>query len=331
MPRLVIIGWLAVAAATVVTVALGLYGVVRFERPGPLVAESTIDIPRGEGLKAIAASLHRARVIDDPLIFRLAARIMRTTRDLQAGEYRFPAGVTMRGALEILTEGRTVIRRVTLPEGLTSAEAMAVLAAAEGLDGGLGPTPAEGTLLPETYYFAKGDSQAEVLARAQRALDDVLAELWPERAAGLPLAGPRDAIILASIVEKESGLEAERPLIASVFINRLNKRMRLQSDPTVVYDLTAGRGPLGRLLTHADLQRPGPYNTYRNYGLPPGPIANPGRAAIEAALNPALTAYLYFVADGSGGHAFAETLGEHTRNVARWRRTQRQHRTAGSQ
>lgn len=331
VPRLVTIGWLAVAAATIVAVALGLYGVQRFERPGPLAAESVIDIPRGEGLKAIAARLHRAQVIDDPLIFRLAARIMRTTRGLQAGEYRFPAGVTMRGALDILIEGRTVVRRVTLPEGLTSAEAMALLADVEGLDGELGATPAEGTLLPETYHFAKGDTRAEVLARAQRALDEVLAELWPERAAGLPLAGPRDAVILASIVEKESGLEAERPLVASVFINRLRKRMRLQSDPTVVYDLTAGRGPLGRPLTYADLQRPGPYNTYLNAGLPPGPIANPGRAAIEAVLNPAQTAYLYFVADGSGGHAFAKTLVEHNRNVAQWRRNQRQNRKVGTQ
>jgi len=157
-----------------------------------------------------------------------------------------------------------------------------------------------------------------------RALDRTLSELWPGRAPGLPIATPEEAVVLASIVEKETGVAGERPLVASVFVNRLKKGMRLQSDPTVVYGLTGGRGPLGRALIRKDLQTPSPYNTYLIDGLPPGPIANPGRAAIEAVLNPATTAYLYFVADGSGGHAFAKTLAEHNRNVAKWRKIKKQ-------
>ncbi len=229
----------------------------------------------------------------------------------------------MRDTLELMVSGKTVARRLTLPEGLTSFEVVALVQKAEGLEGEVQAVPPEGTLLPETYHYARGETRAEVVARMGRALDQVLDELWPERAPGLPISSPEQAVVLASIVEKETAVADERPLVASVFVNRLKKGMRLQSDPTVVYGLTGGKGPLGRALTRKDLQTPSPYNTYLADGLPPGPIANPGRASIEAVLNPAKTEYLYFVADGDGGHRFAKTLAEHNRNVAQWRKRQR--------
>ncbi len=201
-----------------------------------------------------------------------------------------------------------------------------MVAAAEGLSGETGPVPPEGSLLPETYHYSWNDDRAALVERMQTGMEVVLAELWPERAEGLPINTPEEAVILASIVEKETGVAEERPLVASVFVNRLKRGMRLQSDPTVVYGLTNGQRPLGRTLTFRDLDRPSPYNTYTNGGLPPGPIANPGRAALEAVLHPAESRYLYFVADGTGGHAFAKTLVEHNRNVAKWRKIQRQQR-----
>ncbi|MFQ6017916.1 MAG: endolytic transglycosylase MltG [Kiloniellaceae bacterium] len=315
---------LAGAALLIVAAAVALYGIDRFERPGPLEADSIVFIPRGAGLAAIAGRLQGAGVIDDALVFRLGVRALGATRRLRAGEYRFPAGVSMRGAVGVLISGQTVLRRLTLPEGLTSAEAVALIADAEFLDGESGPMPAEGSLLPETYHFARGDARAGLIRRMQRARDALLAELWPNRAGGLPFDTPEEAVILASIVEKETGVPEERALVASVFVNRLKKGMRLQSDPTVVYGLTGGKGPLGRALTRQDLRTPGPYNTYLSDGLPAGPIANPGRAAIESVLNPAQTEVLYFVADGDGGHTFARTLEEHNRNVARWRKVKRQ-------
>ena len=263
-------------------------------------------------------------LIDDPLLFRLGVRVLGKSRSLQSGEYVLPPGATMRNVVDILTSGKTVARRLTLAEGLTSFEFVQEIEQAEGLDGRIETVPAEGTLLPETYHYSRGDTRTEIVRRMERALDQVLAELWPGRAAELPLKTPEEAVVLASIVEKETGVDGERALVASVFVNRLSKGMRLQSDPTVVYGLTGGKGLLGRALTRQDLQTPHPYNTYLIDGLPPGPIANPGRAALEAVLNPAKTKFLYFVADGSGGHAFAATLDEHNRNVAKWRKFKRQ-------
>ena len=314
---------IAASAATALVLAaalLAFYAIDRFERPGPLTSDSIVYIPRGAGLGAIAGELERAGVIGDPLVFRLGVRVLGRTRDLQAGEYLFPAGIAMREAAELLHSGKTVARRLTLAEGLTSAQIVALVARAEGLDGQMAGVPPEGTLLPETYHYGRGDSRTELAERMRQALDEVVAELWSKRAPGLPLATPFEAVILASIVEKETAVPEERTLIASVFLNRLGKGMRLQSDPTVVYGLTQGRGPLGRALTREDLKSPSPYNTYLIDGLPPGPIANPGRAAIAAVLDPAESEYLYFVADGSGGHAFARTLSEHNRNVGKWRK-----------
>jgi UPF0755 protein len=203
---------------------------------------------------------------------------------------------------------------------------------AEGLEGPITVKPAEGALLPETYNYSWGDSRDAMVRRMMRAMDQTLADLWSKRPANSPMASPQEAVIVASIVERETGVASERPLVASVVVNRLKRSMRLQSDPTVAYGVALGEGLpgtiLSRPLTRDDLQRPTPYNTYVNAGLPPTPIANPGRAAIRAALEPADSDYLYFVANGSGGHAFARTLGEHNRNVARWRAIERSRATA---
>lgn len=315
----------AIAAALLILVAGAavLGGIFRLDRPGPLQADTTVIVERGASLTAIAENLQSGGVIDDAFLFRLSARLYRVSRSLKAGEYAFPARVSMGGVIDILVSGETVIRQFTVPEGLTSAEVMTLIAGVEGLVGELDGVPAEGSLLPETYNYAWADARPDIIGRMEKAMADTLAELWPTRAEGLPIDTPAEAVILASIVEKETGVAEERPLVAGVFINRLKRGMRLQSDPTVVYALTGGTGPLDRALRSRDLRVDNPYNTYGNAGLPPGPIANPGRAALEAVLNPAETDYLYFVADGTGGHAFAKTLAEHNRNVAKWRRIRR--------
>ncbi len=320
MRRLVNMGAFAASALVVAAGLLAYFTIERFERPGPLTADTVILIPQGSGVEAIARQLHEAGAIEDPLVFRLGVRLLRVGRELRAGEYLFPVALSNRDAIDLLRSGQTVVRRLTLAEGLTSHEIVALLEQEEALEGTVDPVPPEGSLLPETYHYARGDGRGELVVRMVRAREKLLSELWPRRAPNLPVATPEEAVVLASIVEKETGVADERPRVASVFVNRLRKGMRLQSDPTVVYGLTGGKGPLGRALTRKDLQAPSPYNTYLNSGLPPGPIANPGRASLQAALNPAQTAFLYFVADGSGGHAFARTLAEHNRNVARWRR-----------
>jgi len=311
----VLVGVLLFAAVLVV-----IYGLDRFEQPGPLEADTIVLIPRGAGVDTISRRLEDAGVIDDPFIFRIGVWLSGATRDLQAGEYLFLIGTSMHGAMDVLRVGRPFTRRLTIAEGLTSAEAAVLINEAEALDAERIEPPLEGSLLPETYHYVRGDSRAELVRRMQRALNDTLNDLWPKRAQGLPIRDEREAVILASIVEKETGVPEERPLVASVFVNRLRAGMRLQSDPTVAYGVTNGSGPLGRALTRQDLQTPSPYNTYLNDGLPPGPISNPGYAAIEATLNPAVTEFLYFVANGNGGHVFAKTLAEHNHNVEQWRK-----------
>lgn len=311
------------AAALVLVLAAGgvlAWGYASFVRPGPLAAPATAVIPRGAGLEAISELLAKKGVIARPLVFRAGAWFDGAERSLRAGEYAFAPGTSARAVVALIRSGKTVVRRLTVPEGLTVAQVLRQLEATEGLEGKPAHVPEEGTLLPETYNFGYGDSRAAMVQRMSEAMEKLLDQRWERRHAGLPLKTPREALILASIVEKETALVDERPRIAAVFVNRLRKAMRLQSDPTVVYALTQGQGPLGRALTRADLQADSPFNTYLRPGLPPAPIANPGRESLEAVLFPPETDELYFVADGSGGHVFSGSLEEHNRNVQRWRR-----------
>ena len=301
-----------------------------FERAGPLSEEATVVLPRGIGLDGIARRLEASGVIEHAWLFTLGVRLSGGARRLRAGEYAFSARISARGTVEMLLGGRTVQRRLTIPEGMTTQQVLEVIAGAEGLTGEIDAPPEEGALLPETYYYSWGDSRAAIAARMAAAMRAALDELWAARPDALPFAAPREALILASIVEKETARDDERPRIAAVFVNRLRRGIRLQSDPTVVYAITGGKGALDRPLARADLDTPGAYNTYRVAGLPPTPIANPGRASIAAVLNPAPSDELYFVADGSGGHVFARTLAEHNRNVARWRRLKREREAAPS-
>jgi UPF0755 protein len=289
------------------------------DRPGPLPAETVLVVPRG-GLEKVAARLEESGVVDRAWAFVLAARLQGRERALKAGEYRFAAGIAPRAVLDLLESGRVVLHRITVPEGLTTAEVHALLEAAEVLEGPLPEPGPEGTLLPETWLVPRGEPRARLLERMRAAMRESLAELWARRAPDLPYTRPEEAVILASLVERETPKKEEQPLVAAVFVNRLKRGMRLQSDPTVIFALTGGRNSLDRPLTRKDLELDHPFNTYRIDGLPPAPIANPGRGALEAALAPAAVDYLYFVADGTGGHAFARTLAEHNRNVARWRR-----------
>jgi UPF0755 protein len=286
---------------------------------GPLGEPRSVVLERGSSARAIALKLEDAGVIIDGRLFLAGLWLEGGAGELKPGEYAFEAGISPRAVAEKLIAGDAVVRKLTIAEGLTVHEIVALVAAADGLEGVVNATMSEGTLLPETYHYAFGDGRGELLARMHEGMTKLIEELWPKRAAELPLDTAAEAVILASIVEKETGVAAERARVAGVFVNRLKRGMPLQSDPTVIYALTKGEEPLARALSRADLALDSPFNTYRNKGLPPAPIANPGRAALEAALNPAETDALYFVADGSGGHAFAKTLAEHNQNVARWK------------
>ncbi|MBM3548409.1 MAG: endolytic transglycosylase MltG [Alphaproteobacteria bacterium] len=292
-------------------------------KPGPLPITSTIVLPRGAGLGEIARSLEDRVMVRHRYLFQLAAWTLGHGRDLKAGEYQVAAHSSLRDLVNLLSSGRVVVRRVVIPEGWTVRQAVAAIAQAEGMEGNTPDGIKEGELLPATYTYVWGDERGRMIVQMRSGMTQLLERLWRDRSQGLPLASPAEAVTLASIVEKETGRTDERAMVAGVFYNRLKARMKLQSDPTVIYGLAQG-GEFGRTLTRADLKHPSPYNTYVVDGLPPGPIANPGRAALEAVFKPAQTDALYFVADGNGGHAFAKTLDEHNRNVARYRRIMRE-------
>jgi UPF0755 protein len=297
------------------------WGKVNYAATGPLREITTIVIPSGTGVKKIAQILQANGVIEYSWLFVAAARLESAHRNLKAGEYAFPARVSPSRALAILREGRTVVHQITIPEGLSTPEVIALLRATPTLSGAIQQAPSEGVLLPETYGYSLGDSRSGILERMRRARKKVLADLWATRPDGSLLSTPEDVVVLASIIEKETGRGAERARIAGVFHNRLRLGMRLQSDPTVAYGVSGGAiGGLGRALTRADLSIDNPYNTYRIKGLPPGPICNPGKATLQAALAPLKSKELYFVADGAGGHVFARNLKAHNRNAAKWRR-----------
>ena len=287
--------------------------------PGPAIASVTLVVARGSPTAAIGHQLQSAGVIRHWWFFEAAVQFLDPDGPLHAGEYAFSRGQSLHDVLRQMREGRTVVHRLTAPEGLSVAEITALIGADAALSGEAGKLPAEGSLMPDTYNFSLGDSRGDMLARMRRAMDKTLTEAWNHRMPGLKLPSPEAALILASIVEKESAIPEERPKIAAVFLNRLARGMKLQADPTVIYALTQGREALGRPLGHADLAVDSPYNSYRYEGLPPTPIACPGRSAINAVMHPDSTQALYFVADGSGRHVFAESLDDHNRNVAKLR------------
>lgn len=317
-----------VLAALLIAAAGVIGGVIwawdAYKAPGPLSAETALVVPKGAGVQEIAQLLHDNGVIDNPHLFVLGARYTEMARRMRAGEFAFAPGISIRDAVTHLVDGEMVKRRLTIPEGLLTREIIDLVAAADGLTGVIEAPEPEGAYLPETYFYSHGDSRAAVLARMTAAMDKALADAWAQRNPKIALKSPRQALILASIIEKETGVAAERARVSAVFHNRLRRRMRLQSDPTVAYAVTGGGVSLGRPLSRADLEADSPYNTYRVAGLPPGPIANPGRASLLAAVRPLETKEYYFVADGKGGHAFSRTLREHNRNVAKWRRLQRE-------
>jgi UPF0755 protein len=320
--------WLARLAATLFGVGLAvaaatLWVMAQIDRPGPLAEAKTLIVPKGGGVMEIGSQLQRTGVISNEYLFIVAFETSPQSGALKAGEYVFPAGISMRAAVDLLQSGKTVVHRVTVPEGLTTAQVLELLDKAEGLYGEIETRPAEGTLLPETYHYSWGDNRQAVVDRMRSGMKKALDDSWAHRAANLPFKTKEEAVVLASIVERETGIASERPHVAAVFINRLRHGMKLQSDPTVIYGLSDGKGVLDHPLTKADLAAKHPYNTYLIDGLPPAPIANPGHASLQAVMHPDKSDDLYFVADGSGGHAFAKTLTEHNRNVANWRRVEK--------
>ena len=288
---------------------------------GPLLNVTNVVVPKGASLKTVAEELSRAGVIDKPWLFRIMARINGLAKHLKAGEYQFMPGISLQAAMDKIARGEVFFRRITIPEGLTSGQIMYLIANYPDLEGEIDLDVKEGELLPETYSFELGASRNSIILQARAAMQKALEEVWASRDSSLPLKDVNELLTLASIIEKETGVPEERPLVASVFLNRLKKGMRLQTDPTVIYAITEGETSFGRSLKRADLKIDSPYNTYLNYGLPPGPICNPGREALMAAARPQQSDYLYFVADGKGGHRFARSLNEHNRHVKAWVRS----------
>ena len=301
-------------------------GLQRFEAPGPLEQSKIVNIPRNLGPRDIADLLQRENVIDQRWVFLGGVLTQKAWYKLKAGEYEFKRQASLHDVVETVVDGKAYEHQLTIPEGLTSEQIVTRLMDNEVLSGNIKDIPKEGSILPESYKFVRGTTREQLIQQMQQAERRVLQEVWDHRAPDLPFKAPDQVVILASMIEREAGKSDERTRIAAVFINRLKSHMRLQSDPTIIYGLVGGKGTLGRPILRSEIDQPTPYNTYVIDGLPPGPIANPGRASLEAAVNPARTKELYFVADGSGGHAFAENLELHQKNVARLRQLEQQQR-----
>lgn len=300
------------------------WGQSQFRAKGPLAAPVDFVVEKGESFASVSDKLAAQGVVSNATILRIGARYAHLDEGLKFGEYQIPAGASMEEVLRLLNAGGNVVRQIVVPEGLTSAQVVAMVEARDDLTGDVTGVPPEGMLAPAGYDVQRGDDRMALLGRMQAEQERILAAAWDGRAPGLPLKTPEELLTLASIVEKETGVAEERARVASVFVNRLERGMRLQTDPTVIYGITKGQAPLGRGIRASELAAPTPYNTYLVAGLPPTPIANPGAAAIEAAAHPETTDYIYFVADGSGGHVFASSLDEHNRNVAAWRKVEAQ-------
>src|SRR5258707_8092951 len=307
------------------TGAAYIYGRQKIEAPGPLQEDKVVTIPARAGMTDIADILQREGVIDNNrwafigAVFALKAR-----SELKPVEYLFQKNASLRDVIGTIVDGKVVQHAVTIPEGLTSEQIVGRLSDNDIFAGAAKEIPREGTLLPETYKFPRGTTRDQVIARMQQAQKRVLAEIWERRSPDLPIKTAEQLVTLASIVEKETGKADERSRVAAVFVNRLRQRIKLQSDPTIIYGLVGGKGTLGRPIKRSEIQQPSPYNTYVVDGLPPGPIANPGRASLEAAANPARTRDLFFVADGTGGHAFTQTYDQHQKKVAKLRTMEKQ-------
>jgi UPF0755 protein len=329
---IIVAGNILLTVVFLLTIGAGvgfMIGKQRFEMPGPLARDKIVNIPRG-GVRDTAELLVREGVIDRPLLFVAGALLLKMRHELKYGEYQFSKNASLRDVVDTLIEGKVVQHAFTVPEGLTSDQVVQRLLDNTVLVGNIREIPREGTLLPETYLFTRGATREQIIQRMQQAQRRVLGEIWERRMPDLPIKTPEQLVVLASIIEKETGRPEERTRVAAVFVNRLQKKMKLQSDPTIIYGLVGGKGSLGRPIMKSEIDQPTPYNTYVIDGLPPGPIANPGRASLEAAANPARTKELYFVADGNGGHAFADTYDQHQRNVARLRTIEKQERQGGN-
>ncbi|UFX48472.1 endolytic transglycosylase MltG [Bradyrhizobium sp. 41S5] len=301
------------------------YGKQTLESPGPLQEDKVVNIPARAGKRDIADVLSREGVINvNPWVFIGSVFALKASSDLKPGEYSFQKNASLRDVIATIVDGKVVQHAITIPEGLTSEQIVTRLTDNDIFTGSVREIPREGTLLPETYKFPRGTTRDQVIQRLQQAQKRVLAEIWERRNTDSPLKSPDQLVTLASIVEKETGRADERSRVAAVFVNRLRQRMKLQSDPTIIYGLVGGKGTLGRPIKRSEITQPSPYNTYVIDGLPPGPIANPGRASLEATANPARTRDLFFVADGTGGHAFTETYDQHAKNVAKLRASEKQ-------
>lgn len=304
----------------VVLVMVATYALLQFDGAGPLPEARAVVVPRGS-MGEVSAALARAGVVRSASALEAVSVISRGGA-IHAGELEFPAGASLRQVLAVLRTGRQVLHKVTIPEGLTAAQVALLLDRAPALDGET-VIPAEGMFLPDTYVFERGLRRGAIAERGREAMIRALERAWQGRKQDLPLASATEALILASIVERETGKAEERPHVAAVLLNRLRRGMKLQTDPTVIYGASGGLGVLNHGLTRAELDRDDPYNTYRIPGLPPGPISMPGVASLKAVTQPATSEDLFFVADGTGGHAFAKTQEEHQRNVLHWRELER--------
>src|SRR3984885_1961131 len=301
------------------------YGMQKIEAPGPLQEEKVVNIPARAGMADIADTLQREGVIDNNRWAFIGAVIaLKARTELKPGEYAFQKNASLRSVIATMVDGKVVQHSVTIPEGLTSEQIVGRLTDNDIFAGSINEIPREGTLLPETYKFPRGTTREQVIARMQQAQKRVVAEVWEHRSPDIPVKSPEQLVTLASMVEKETGKADERSRVAAVYVNRLRQKMKLQSDPTIIYGLVGGKGTLGRPIKRSEIPQPSPYNTYVVDGLPPGPIANPGRASLEAAANPARTRDLFFVADGTGGHVFTETYDQHQKNVAKLRTMEKQ-------
>jgi len=297
-----------------------------YNNEGPLTEEKIVIIPDGSSLKSAANKLAKENVLLNPELFTILVRIMEPKKTIKAGQYKFSPNISPAQVFKKMEKGDIMSYSLTIPEGLMSSQIIQLINEAPHMTGTIKNTPKEGELLPETYEYTYNYDRQKLVNRMKNSMQQALDKAWENRVTGLPIKSKEDALILASIIEKETGVESERERVAAVFINRLKKRMRLQTDPTVIYAITKGEYVLERPLSRKDLKMDSPYNTYRNFGLPPGPIANPGQKAINAALNPAITNEYYFVADGTGGHKFSTTLKEHNQGVRNWRRISKQNK-----